>query len=222
MIGHGFVHPNAGDPAHDVVEAFQVLDIDGGIDVDPGAQNLLHILPALSMPRSRHVGMREFIDQDQGGLSRDRCGNAELVKHFVAVDDSLWRQVLEAFRKRCSVPPAMRFQHPDDDVAALLELQLRRRQHRAGLSDSGGGAKEDLQLASRGKRLLFPDFLKDAFGVGPGLTHLPVIASRARFNAKTLTRGSPNSPHWRSSFRDCTRAVTFSSEMSRARATRPA
>jgi hypothetical protein len=31
---------------HDVVEALQVLDVEGGVDVDAGVQQLLHVLPA--------------------------------------------------------------------------------------------------------------------------------------------------------------------------------
>ena len=38
-IRHGFAHAHMRDLRDDVVEAFDMLDVDGGVDVDPGASN---------------------------------------------------------------------------------------------------------------------------------------------------------------------------------------
>ena len=44
---------DAGDPLDDVVERLEVLDVDGGDDVDAGVEELLDVLPALLVARAR-------------------------------------------------------------------------------------------------------------------------------------------------------------------------
>jgi hypothetical protein len=43
LVRHGFAHADMGDLRHDVVQALDVLDIDGRIDVDAVGQQLLDI-----------------------------------------------------------------------------------------------------------------------------------------------------------------------------------
>ena len=50
---------------HDVVQAFDVLNIERGVDVDAVAQQLLDVHVALGMPASRDIGVGEFIDQSK-------------------------------------------------------------------------------------------------------------------------------------------------------------
>ena len=42
-IRHGLADPDFGDPGDDVVQAFDMLDVEGRIDVDPGAEQLLEV-----------------------------------------------------------------------------------------------------------------------------------------------------------------------------------
>ena len=61
-----------GDGGNYVVEAFQVLDIDGGVHVDAGPQKLLHILVPLYMAAALGVGVGKLIHQNQPGMSLER------------------------------------------------------------------------------------------------------------------------------------------------------
>ena len=63
-VGHGLPHGDAGDLGDDVVEALEMLDIDRGVDIDAGGEQLLHILPALLVPGAGGVGMGQFVHQD--------------------------------------------------------------------------------------------------------------------------------------------------------------
>ena len=56
---------NARDLGNDVVQAFDVLNIDGGEDVNAGAQYLLDIKVTLGMPAALNIGMGKLVDQDQ-------------------------------------------------------------------------------------------------------------------------------------------------------------
>ena len=75
-VGHGLAHAHARDLRHDVVQALDVLDVDGGVDVDAGVQQLLDVLVALGMPAAGDVGVGELVDQDQARpplAARRRC-----------------------------------------------------------------------------------------------------------------------------------------------------
>ena len=50
-IRHGFAHAYASDLGDHIVQAFEMLDVDGGVDIDAGLQQLLDILPALGVAR---------------------------------------------------------------------------------------------------------------------------------------------------------------------------
>ena len=46
-----------------VVQALEMLDVDGRDDLDPGREQVDHVLPALGAPRARDVRVRQLVDQ---------------------------------------------------------------------------------------------------------------------------------------------------------------
>ena len=64
-VRHRLAHPDPGDPGDDVVQAFDVLDVESGVDVDPGSEDLLDVEVTLGMARAGRVGVREFVDEHQ-------------------------------------------------------------------------------------------------------------------------------------------------------------
>ena len=66
-VGHRLAHAHARNLRHDIVQALDVLDVDGGIDVDALLQQLFDIEVALGVPAAGGIGMRELVDQDQSG-----------------------------------------------------------------------------------------------------------------------------------------------------------
>ena len=65
----------------------------------------------------------------------------------------LARQNFEAGNQRFGLLAAVALDDADDDVLAGLLRLAGRRQHGVGLAHAGGGAEEDLQLATGGTRL---------------------------------------------------------------------
>jgi hypothetical protein len=57
-VRNGFERAYPGDLANDITQAFEMLDIDRGVDADAGGKKLLDVLPSLRVPRSRSVRMR--------------------------------------------------------------------------------------------------------------------------------------------------------------------
>jgi hypothetical protein len=73
--------------ADDVVQAFEVLDIERREDVDAGVAQFLDVLPALGMARPRRVGVRELIDQQEAGMARERRIEIEFLDaHAIAIE----------------------------------------------------------------------------------------------------------------------------------------
>ena len=86
-VGQRLVHRNAGDAADHVVQAFEVLHVERGVHIDACGQQLLDVLPALGVARARHVGVRQFVDQQQAGLARQCAVEVELGQLLAAVRD---------------------------------------------------------------------------------------------------------------------------------------
>ena len=171
MVGHGFPDADAGDAADDIVEGFQVLDIHRGINIDPGRQQFLDVLPALRMTRTGDVGVGQFVHQDQCGLAHQGAVDVEFPQHFVAVRDVLQGQPLQSFEHGFGFPAAVGLDDADDHVPALLQLLARRREHGVGFADTGRSAEEYLQLAARGPKLIFLDPVEELVGIGAGVAH---------------------------------------------------
>ena len=89
-IGHRLAHAHAGDLADGVVEALEVLDVDGREHVDAGVEELLDGLPALLVRGAGHVGVRELVDEHGRGLARDDRVGVELRERRAVVLDAPW------------------------------------------------------------------------------------------------------------------------------------
>ena len=70
-IGHRLAHAHMRDLRDHVVEAFDVLDVDRGVDVDAVAHQLFDVEVALRMAAAFGVGVREFVDQDDLRMAGD-------------------------------------------------------------------------------------------------------------------------------------------------------
>ncbi len=114
--------------------------------------------------------------------------------------------LLESLEQPLGVCTAMRLHVPDDDVLSGSANVLRGLEHRVGLADTGGSAKENTEAAALGAGLFCLDVGQQLIGIGPYFGHARLseppeghlagacIASSARFSSSTFTRGSPSHP----------------------------
>ena len=142
-IGHGLADSNFGYSGNDVVQAFDMLDIEGRIDIDPGDEQLLDIHVAFGMPALRRIGMRKLVDQDEARPSRQNSVKVHFGERVALVIDDPARDDFEPLQKRLGLLAAMRLGDADDDIDAFGLLCLRRGQHFIGLADAGRGAEKD-------------------------------------------------------------------------------
>ena len=62
-VGDGLALLDPGDRLDHVVQRLEVLDVDGGDDVDARVEELVDVLPPLGVARARDVGVRQLVDE---------------------------------------------------------------------------------------------------------------------------------------------------------------
>ena len=162
---------DAGDLRDDVVEALDVLDVERGVDVDPGVEELLDVLPPLGVARPGRVRVGELVDQDQPRLAREGAVEIELFDGNAAVLDLPAREELETDHERARVVATVRLDDADDDVTFEIALAPRGLEHRVRLADSGGGAEEDDELAAEGAAVRGLDLAEELVGIAAAVAH---------------------------------------------------
>ena len=127
-----------------------MLDVDGGPDIDAGGEQVFNVLPALWVARARHVGVRQFIDEDECGLSRQRGIEIKLGQRAALVFDLASGKVFEVGDQRGGFGAAVGFDQADDGVDAGCARGLGCCQHRVGFAYTSRGAEVDAEFAAGG------------------------------------------------------------------------
>ena len=70
-VGHRLTHPDMRDLRNHVIEAFDVLNINGRVNVDAVAHQLFDIEEALGVPAPFSICVSEFVDQHDLRMSRN-------------------------------------------------------------------------------------------------------------------------------------------------------
>ena len=175
-VRHRLAHAHMRDLRDDVVEAFDVLDIDRGVDVDAAAHQLFDIEIALRMAAAFDVGMRELVDQHDLRPAGDDGVEIHLLEPLSFVLDAPARNDLQAFEQRFGLLAAVRLDDADDDIVAVLLAGARLLQHLVGLADAGRGADEDSELADA--PFLAARRFEQGFRRGPMFGIAPLIRHR--------------------------------------------
>jgi hypothetical protein len=159
-VRHGFAHQHAGDLGHHIVQALDMLDVDGGVDVDASIQQLLDVLPALGVARTRRIGVRQLVHQDQRRPAGQGGVEVELLQGGAAILDLPPRQERHHAaqgghaEQGLGFYPAVGLDKADQKVDALGTLLESRLKHGVGFANASGCTKEDFELAALAARLV--------------------------------------------------------------------
>jgi len=134
-------------------EAFYVLDVDGGEDVDLVVEEAEDIFVALGGGRVAVVGIAELgvgelVDEDDLGHAGEDGVDIHLGEEGALVVDLAARDLFEAGGELGGAGAAMGFDKADDDVFAAATAADAFAEHAEGLADAGGVAEEDLETAT--------------------------------------------------------------------------
>ena len=174
-VGDGLALRDPGDLLDNIVEGFDVLDVEGGHHVDPRGEELFDVLPPFVVLRARRVGVRELVDKRDLGATIQHRLQVHLLERDAAMFDTCARDGRDSrsHRRRCGA--AVSLYNPDDDIVPAPEEASPIFQHGEGLADAGGSAEQHPKL---------PPFRHDQ----------PSNSSSARFSSRTFTLDSPKDP----------------------------
>ena len=147
LIGQGLVLRHAGDLFRHVAERLEVLDIQGGDDVDARVEQLVDVLPPLAVPAAGHVGVGELVHQRDLGVASEHRVQVHLGEGRAAVAHRAPRHLLQSLGHRRSQPAAVSLKERDNHVRAPRPAPLAFAEHRVGLPDTGRCAEINAELS---------------------------------------------------------------------------
>ena len=169
-------HADMCDLRDHVIEAFDVLDIDRGVDVDAAAHQLFDVEVALRMAAAYDVGMREFIDQNDLRPAGDDGVEVHFLEPLSLVFHGPARNDFQAFQQRFGLPAAVGLDHADDHVVPVLLAGAGLLQHLVGLAHARRCTHEDSELANAA--LFAARRFEEGFRRGPMFVIAPLIRHR--------------------------------------------
>ena len=165
-----------------VIEAFEVLDVERRPDIDACVAEFGNVLPALGVPRRRlavdQVRVRQLVDQQDLGPALQRGVEVELLAYHAAIADRLQRQGFQRLEHALGFAPAVRLDVPDHDVGPRRLGRERRLEHRVGLADPRRSSKEDTQPPAARPRFLGLHLCEQLVRVRAIVGHLSIIVLR--------------------------------------------
>ena len=161
------------DLRDDVVQAFDVLNIDGRVDVDAMLQYLFDVEIALGMPAAVRVGMGKLVDEHDLRPARNDRIEIHFRQRSALVFDLTARNDFEALHQRLGFLAAVGLDDADDDIVAVFFARAGGLQHRVGLADAGRRADENPQLADTA--FLAPGGLQQGFRRWPLIGIAPLV-----------------------------------------------
>ena len=136
-----------------------MLDVDGGVNVDARAQQLLHILVALDMAAALGVGVGQLIQQEQLGMPRQCRVQIKFPPRSTSMWDRFDRQLFQPIQQSHGLRLGVGLDIARHHIHAGRLGPAGGFQHGVSLADAGGIAKEYFQVS--GRRLLrLPDAVR--------------------------------------------------------------
>ena len=130
------------------MQAFQVLDIQRGDDVDAGPKDFLDVLVALGVAAAGGVGVGQLVDQRNRRPPLEQRVHVQFLQHDAAVLDPSAGHLLQFADLGDGLRPAMRLHVTDHHVDALAAEPVSLLQHVVGLAHARREAKIDFQPSS--------------------------------------------------------------------------
>ena len=114
----------------------------------PAASSSATSCQRLALPRARHVGVGELVDERDLGPAGQHRVEVHLLERRAPVGDPGPRDDLQAVDQRGGVLPPVRLHERDDDVGAALHPPVPLAEHGEGLPDARRRAQVDPELAA--------------------------------------------------------------------------
>ena len=129
-----------------------MLDVDRGVDIYPGGQHFLHVLPAFGVATAGRVAVGQFVHQHQCGPGVQQAIQVHFFKLHAPVLRAHQRLLRQAVEQGLGFGAAMGFHHSDQHPDTLTHLGVGCLKHGVGLAHAGGRAQKHLEPATASPR----------------------------------------------------------------------
>ena len=148
VVGDGLPLFDARDALDDVVEGFEVLDVDRRDHGDAGSQQLLDVLVALRVPGAGDVGVGQLVDQGDLRPASENSVDVHLLEGGAVVLDGPAGHDLQVADLLGGPLAAVGLDEPDDHVATAVTAPAPLVEHGECLADPRCRPEVDPQLAT--------------------------------------------------------------------------
>lgn len=138
------LHADTSDLSDNIVEALDVLDVQGRVHVDARFEQFDDIQIALRMAAAGSIRMREFVDEHEFRPPCEDRVEIKLGQPAPLVLDAATGGHFEPEQERLGLPAFVRLDDADHDIDAFAMTRPRRQQHFVGLADPGRGPEKNL------------------------------------------------------------------------------
>ena len=159
-VGYRFSYWNASEALHRGSDAFEVLDVERGKDVDAGVQNFEDVFVSLAVLAALDVRVSQLVDEHHGGMPRENGVDVHLFEGRAFVRKLLAGDHRELVGKFGGGGAAVGFDDADHHILSATVAADGFAEHAVGLADAGGIAKEEFESAAGagGRRFFQPLF----------------------------------------------------------------
>ena len=148
-VGNGFTNSDTGDGTHGGSDAFDVLDVERGNDVNLCGEKFLDVFIALAVAAAGNIGVGELINEDDAGAASEDGVNIHLFERSALVIDFLTGNGFELGGEFLDALAAVSFNDADDDVFSAAFAAEGFAQHAVGFADAWSISKEEFKNPPR-------------------------------------------------------------------------
>ena len=149
-IGNSLAHFHADELFDGVVEAFEMLNVEGGDDVNAGGEDVLNILVSLGVFAAGDVGVGQFIDDGHLRVAVDDGIDIHFLDDDLVIFDFSPGDDFQPFDQFGGFGSAVGFDEADDDVDFLSLEAVGLLEHAVSFTDAGAVSQINLQPAPLG------------------------------------------------------------------------
>ncbi len=161
-IRHCLTYADVRDLRNHVIETFDMLNIDGRVNVDAVTHQLFDIEITLWMAASFSIGVSEFVDQHDLRMSRNNGVDIHLAQHLPFILNLTARNDFQARQQRFGFFTTVGFDDTNNNVVTVLSASLALLEHLVGFAYAGRRSYEYSELANAA--LLTPRSFKKRLG----------------------------------------------------------
>ena len=146
-VGNPFLHLNPRNLLHFAAQAFDVLDINRGNHINIGVKQLHHVFPSLAMAAPFHIGMSQFVNNNQLGPGLKNRVQVHFFNLPAFVKNHFTRDDGHPPEHGFSPGPPVGFNVTDSDINAVIQQFMGFLQHAVRLAYSGHHTNVNLELS---------------------------------------------------------------------------